>query len=215
MLIEPVCEIEVPRETVLQVLEDGHGPVNADGTLRRGYFFPVDSSQALELLGCAGLEAVEESGVEDVILDEASDGFLGGASDRLAIRAVRAEQRFLRDQQMRRWDSSCCLCGRSLPEELLIAAHIKPRWACTEVERMDTLNVSMLACLFGCDALYELGYVVVGEDGTIEYGPRRSIHVEEGLRHIVGLQCPAYRDDSRLYFAWHRKHHFNTQGEHR
>ena len=141
--------------------------------------------------------------------------FIGGASDRLAIVAVRAEQRFLRDQQLRRWGSSCSLCGRPFPEELIVAAHIKPRWACSENERMDTRNVSMLACLFGCDALFELGYVVIGDQGMIERGRRDSAQVEDRLRDIVGLRSPAYDDESHQYFAWHRQHHSTNPGKQR
>lgn len=143
---------------------------------------------------------------------EPFERYVGGASDRLAIVAVRAEQRFLRDQQLRRWGNSCSLCGRSLPEELLVAAHIKPRSACSENERMDTRNVSMLACLFGCDALFELGYIVIGEKGIIERGSRGSEQVEERIRDIVGLRCPAHGDESRRYFAWHRHHHSAKRG---
>jgi hypothetical protein len=42
VLTEPIREVQIPRETLLEVLEDGKGPVNADGTLRRGYFFSVE-----------------------------------------------------------------------------------------------------------------------------------------------------------------------------
>jgi hypothetical protein len=156
---------------------------------------------------------MDESEAEEPRQNETTGQFLGSASDRLAITAVRAEQRFLRGQQIRRWASSCCLCGRALPDEPLVAAHIKPRWACTESERMDTLHVSMLACLFGCDALYELGYLVIGDHGMIERGPRSSAPVEDRVRDLVGRRCPAHSDRSRHYFAWHRQHHFAGQRE--
>ncbi|NKX56756.1 HNH endonuclease [Arthrobacter sp. E918] len=209
VLTEPVCEVQIPRETVLAVLEDGYGPVNADGTLRRGYFFPLVPDQALALMRWAGLENVDEPDPGA----EAFDQYLGGASDRLAVTAVRAEQRFLRDQQVRRWGSSCCLCGGSLSEELLVAAHIKPRWACSETERMDTGNVAMLACLFGCDALYELGYIVVDDQGRIGRGRPGSARVESRLQDLVGRRCPAYGEESGRYFAWHRQHHLDNQAE--
>ncbi|RNL57262.1 hypothetical protein [Arthrobacter oryzae] len=145
VLTEPVHEIRVPRDQALGVLDGGQGPVTAEGTLRNGYFFPLDPECALELLLRAGLETASEATDEVGDRTEPFEEYVGGASDRLAIVAVRAEQRFLRDQQLRRWGSSCSPCGRSLPEELLVAAHIKPRWACSENERTDTRNVSMLA----------------------------------------------------------------------
>lgn len=212
VLVDPICEVRVARETVLEVLENGFGPVNADGTLRRGYFFPVTNAVGVVMLGVAGIEHIENAREWGSIGIEASDQRVDGSSDRLALTAVRAEQRFLRRQQIRRWGSSCCLCGSSLPEELLVAAHIKPRWACTETERMDILNVSMLACLLGCDALYELGYVVVGSNGTIRRGPRRSTNAEVKVLTLLDRHCPSVTNDSRPYFDWHREHHVSFLG---
>jgi hypothetical protein len=212
VLTEPVHEIRLPRNRALGVLDGGQGPVTADGTLRNGYVFPVDPARARELLLRAGLKTVSEVADKDGECTEPSNAYLGGASNRLAIVAVRAEQRFLRDQQLRRWGSSCSLCGRSVPEELLVAAHIKPRSACSESERMDTGNVAMLACLFGCDALFELGYVVIGEQGIIERGNRSSEQVADRIRDIIGRRCHAYGDESHQYFAWHRQHHSANLG---
>lgn len=191
VLTEPVHEVRVPRDLALGVLDSGEGPVNADGTLRRGYFFPLGVDKALELLRRAGLQTIRETETEARHHPETSEPFVGGTSDRLAIVAVRVEQRFLRDQQLQRWRSSCSLCGRDLPEELLVAAHIKPRWACSENERMDTRNIAMLACLFGCDALFELGYVVISEQGMIERGNRDSAQAEDRIGDIVGRPCMA------------------------
>ncbi|GAA1496071.1 hypothetical protein GCM10009628_10730 [Paeniglutamicibacter kerguelensis] len=212
LLTEPVNEIRVPRGQALGVLDSGQGPVTASGTLRNGYFFPVYADHALELLRQAGLETVNQAAADADARAETPEQFLGGASDRLAIVAVRAEQRFLRGQQLRRWGGLCLLCGQTLPKELLVAAHIKPRWACSENERMDTRNVSMLACLFGCDALFELGYVVVGEHGAIERGSHSNVQIESRIREIVGRQCMAHDDNSRRYFAWHRQHHSSNPG---
>lgn len=86
---------------------------------------------------------------------------------------------------------------------------MKPRWACTQTERMDTFNLSMLACLFGCDALYELGYVVVDNDGTIKRGIRRSLKLESKLSAILDRRCPCFTDESSQYFEWHRLHQAN------
>lgn len=209
VLVEPIREVRVARKTVLEVLERGFGPVNADGTLRRGYFLPVTNGAGLAMLGFAGLNPVEKLPEHAGSGTGAGTELIEGTSDRLALAAVRAEQGFLRRQQIQRWGSTCCLCGSPLPEELLFAAHIKPRWACTQTERMDTFNVSMLACLFGCDALYELGYVVVGSSGTIERGMRRSTHIESRLLAILDRHCPSFTKDSSQYFEWHRQYHLN------
>lgn len=206
VLVEPVREVQVGRSEVLEELDRGFGPVTAHGTLRRGYFFPISKAAGLAVLGLAGLKPVEK--VQDSSV-EVSPQPVQGSSDRLALTAVRAEQSFLRRQQIQRWGSVCCLCGSSLPEELLVGAHIKPRWACTEAERMDTFNIAMLACLFGCDALYELGYVVVGSNGIVERGIRRSTNVDGRLESLLNRRCSSFANDSRAYFEWHRGHHMN------
>jgi hypothetical protein len=211
VLTEPEQEIRIPRNQALSVLDGGQGPVTSSGTLRNGYFFPLDTDHALELLRRAGLEITSEAD-ETGEHSELFERYIGGASDRLMIAAVRAEQRFLRGQQLQRRGSSCSLCGRSFPEEFLVAAHIKPRRACSENERMDTRNVAMLACLFGCDVLFELGYVVVNEQGIIELGKRGSEQVADRIQDIVGRRCHAHGDESREYFAWHRRHHYATSG---
>lgn len=213
ILTDRVCEVNIPWRDVVEVLPWGQGPLTAKGTLNNGYFFNLDREGALQLLQRAGLEianATYEGGHEDV----ADDPYLAGPSDRWEFRAVRAEQRFLRNQQLQLRGSSCSLCGHSFPEQLLVAAHIKPRWACSEKERMDTRNVSMLACLFGCDALFELGYVLVGESGVIEAGKPGTGQVEDRIMGLVGRKCRAHDERSRGYFAWHRQANFGKLIKH-
>lgn len=72
---------------------------------------------------------------------------------------------------------------------------------------MDTSRVSMLACLFGCDALFELGYLVVGESGVFEAGKPGPEQVRDRIEGLVGRKCPAHDERSRGYFAWHRQDH--------
>lgn len=206
VLTDPLYEVRIPWKDALAILPRGQGPLTAIGTLNRGYFYNLDREGALILLQQAGLAITNDPDGgrhEAVPTDQISDG----PSDRRTLGAVRTEQRFLRNQQLQLRGSSCTLCGHSFPEELLIAAHIKPRWACSEDERLDTRNVSMLACLFGCDALFELGYVVVGQDGVIEAGRPSMEQVGKRIEDLIGRRCRAHDDNSRHYFAWHRQHH--------
>lgn len=206
VLIDPVCEVNIPWKYVLDILSPGQGPLTAVGTLNRGYFYNVDREGALQLLQHAGLEITHDP--DEGRYDAVPAGqYFSGPSDRWTLGAVRTEQRFLRTQQLQLRGSSCSLCGHSFPEELLIAAHIKPRSACSEKERMDTRNVSMLACLFGCDALFGLGYLVVGESGVIERGKPGPKQVEDRIEGLMGRKCPAHDERSRGYFAWHRQVH--------
>jgi hypothetical protein len=47
------------------------------------------------------------------------------------------------------------------------SAHIKKRSLCTDDERRDLRHVAMLAYSFGCDALYEAGWITVDGTGQI------------------------------------------------
>lgn len=206
-LTDPLHEVLIPWEDVKNILPWGQGPLTVNGTLNRGYLFRLDNEAASRVLQQAGLEATADH-------DEGKssfDGYQGGPSDKWTLGAVRTEQRFLRSQQLQLRGSSCSLCGRPFPEEFLVAAHIKPRSACSEMERADTRNVSMLACLFGCDALFEFGYVVVGDSGVIEPGRTAPEQIRERIESIVDEKCRAYDEHSRGYFDWHRQTHLRER----
>ncbi|MBW4719956.1 HNH endonuclease [Saccharothrix obliqua] len=131
-----------------------------------------------------------------VVLGDAGDF---GELDRVASARYRVEQAALRrvligDEPTGR----CALCGRELPVELLVAAHVKPRKDCSDEERRDLRNVAMLACHLGCDRLFELGYLGVGPDGVVVSAGA----LAEG--RAVGRRTPAHHPGSAGYFAWHR-----------
>lgn len=64
----------------------------------------------------------------------------------------------------------CSICDREFPADLLVAAHIKSRYRCTDSEKRDVSNNVILMCKFGCDDLFERGYITV-LDGRIVAGP--------------------------------------------
>ncbi|WP_375296021.1 HNH endonuclease [Saccharothrix sp.] len=131
-----------------------------------------------------------------------------GVLDRTALAKYRVEQGALRHVLI--GDAAvgtCALCGRELPVNLLVAAHIKQRAECSDDERNDLRNVAMLACSLGCDRLFELGYVTVGPDGTILATPVEGALAEQ-LATLAGRVSPAHHAASAGYFAWHREHVF-------
>jgi hypothetical protein len=106
--------------------------------------------------------------------------------------------------------ASCSICGKDYPVAFLRAAHIKRRSACSDEERRDLSNVAMPACLFGCDTLYELGFVAVGADGRIEVS---SEHVDDPalgprLLALAGRRCATATSGRLAYYAWHRANVF-------
>jgi hypothetical protein len=107
--------------------------------------------------------------------------------------------------------AECALCGRPFPVEFLIAAHIKARKVAPPLERQDLENIAMLACSFGCDRLFELGYVTVDDRGvvlTASTGGPLDLH----LRLLEGKRSGAFTDRSAKYFRWHRKNVFRGTG---
>ncbi|MFQ6397612.1 hypothetical protein ACLMAJ_29730 [Nocardia sp. KC 131] len=107
----------------------------------------------------------------------------------------------------------CALCGHEFPTGLLVAAHIKKRRNCTPNERRDLSNVAMLACTFGCDALYEDGWVSVDHTGRILIANKAvaTPAVRDRLASLAGIVCDAHKPSSEPYFAWHRATVFRSR----
>jgi hypothetical protein len=61
----------------------------------------------------------------------------------------------------------CAVCGEEYSVSSLIAAHKKRRADCSGNERIDP-HIVMPLCLFGCDHMYERGYIYIQEGRVIE-----------------------------------------------
>jgi hypothetical protein len=128
--------------------------------------------------------------------------------DSTATVKVRTEQALLRSRLAGdREVAECALCGHQYPLRFLVAAHIKKRSLCTDDERRDLSHVAMLACTFGCDALYEDGWITVGPDGRIEVislDTASAGRLRDYLQQLAGQHCRAHSQSSEPYFDWHR-----------
>ena len=100
---------------------------------------------------------------------------------------------------------ACAMCGDEFPVIFLRAAHIKPRAECSEEERRQLRNVAMPACVFGCDALYEAGFVAVDSDGLIQLSEdlRSDPTLSRHATVLDGRRCTAHRPASAEFFRWH------------
>ena len=133
-----------------------------------------------------------------------------GEVDAKAETQRRKESGFIRDRLFPTAIATCDICGAQFPREFLVAAHIKKRARCTYEEKTDIPAIVMAACTFGCDALYEKGYITVDEHWTIrsstQLPPGTAAHQrsEALVGRTFGSPDPARGD----YFTWPRIHVF-------
>ncbi|MEU1413275.1 hypothetical protein [Streptomyces sp. NPDC005731] len=147
----------------------------------------------------------------DTIEEEAAVAAFDGELERTAQRAQRGEQAALKKRLLNSSTGQCALCGRTLPGTFLIAAHIKKRAVCSDDEKRDLANIAMLACTFGCDAVYEHGYIQVATGGAIRVSPLAlgipevEAYIQERL---AGRTVTWWTPKRESYYRWHRTHTF-------
>lgn len=127
---------------------------------------------------------------------------------------ARGEQKGLRDRLLPDPTGQCALCGRILPREFLVAAHIKRRAVCTDDEKRDLDNVAMPACTFGCDALYERGYITVDAGGKVQMSPLAADvpAVADYINaKLTGNTVTCWTETRIPYFQWHRTYTFKMR----
>lgn len=101
----------------------------------------------------------------------------------------------------------CGICGRQLPRDLLVAAHIKRRAECDEEERRAFTKVAMVACTLGCDAFFEKGYVAVADTGAVLCAEAEG-SLGTALELLRGRHAAAWTAEREPYFAEHRRVRF-------
>jgi len=168
---------------------------------------PEKSTRVIDYLNAGSLKWQTSPSQEALNAAFATEGPL----DLVAPGTRRVEQQALRWHLLPKATGICALCGREYAKQFLRAAHIKPRAACTESERRDLSHVAMPACVFGCDALFEQGYISVGEAGEILISPQTltAKGINEYIKsHLEGRPVALDLSGRGAYFAWHRTHRF-------
>ena len=131
--------------------------------------------------------------------------------DSISTAIVRKEQGLLRKNLLgNSLTGKCGICGVDFPVQFLIAAHIKKRADCTDEEKADIPSIAMPMCLFGCDALYEKGYVTV-INGRVASAPIHHSGIGSLLQTLSGNYCAYWSSDNERYFAWHKQNTFKNQ----
>jgi hypothetical protein len=189
------------------------------GKARQG-FKPLsvgESARAAKVLGIslgtgptmpAGQKAPPTSPVDDRAAYEKILGEIGDIAQLEERRevVVRKEQAFLRKYLFgsnEKW--RCALCEREFPVGLLVAAHIKRRADCTDQEKRQYRANVIPMCKFGCDDLFERGYLVVTH-GKVIPGTRQAETdtVKNYVTWLRGRDCRYWNPDREPYFDWHR-----------
>ena len=123
----------------------------------------------------------------------------------------RVEQAFLRRVLLEgKTVGPCAICGRILPADLLVAAHVKRRSELTREQRLNFKAVAMLACALGCDSLYEAGYIAVDATGVVRTSAVPPGALAGHLETLSGRTCSAHDPARASLFAEHNQRRFRN-----
>jgi hypothetical protein len=90
---------------------------------------------------------------------------------------------------------------------MLWCSHIKKRSKCNDDEKRD-YNVVLPMCRFGCDELFEKGYIGVNDSGVIiKIKLTTNVNVNNYISSLVGKNCKGFSTKNKKYFKWHREFH--------
>lgn len=104
-----------------------------------------------------------------------------------------------------RVSAPCAFCGRTLPVSMIVAAHIKPRSACTLEEKKQVAANVLALCQLGCDSLFENGYIEVVE-GCIALGQTKPLttSLSKFTENLIGRRVNSWNAEQERYFEWRR-----------
>ena len=197
---------EVPLELRVGSGKGIDTPFDRNGKVKQGYLFTAPTEvvkfvfEYLKLLPASGQTDLDTRAAE--LFGDFSDG-----TDKTITTTFRREQRALRQHLIGSSEiAECGLCGRKLSRNLLVASHIKPRSLCSEKERIDP-SVAMLACVLGCDSLFDKGAIYVDPEGFIRSSTKlnSTADLADFLQSLEGKRAIAFSERSKGYFKWHQQ----------
>lgn len=212
VLVQPfIVDMEVRLDVLKTVFPPGVGPMNRTGNPGRVYVaaIPPDVGEPLANYLSAGSlrrQSLAEVGSPTGELDTGRQLDIE-TTDIAGSMFRRAEQRYLREALLAHYGNQCAICGRFLPKNLLIAAHIKLRSQSSNRDRLNFAAAAMLACSLGCDALFERGYLTVDGAGLVRTTPTNNPELLSVLDKVEGSRCLAFSEATRENFEFHRRSH--------
>lgn len=127
--------------------------------------------------------------------------------DQISISKRRTEQYILREFLLGGHDIGfCAICSKEYPIKFLATAHIKKRSRCTIEEKKD-INIVMPTCHFGCDKLFEDGYLTVIK-GIIQNNTSTKVStpsIEDYISKLENNKCNYYNENNQRYFKEHER----------
>jgi hypothetical protein len=135
-----------------------------------------------------------------------------GETDKPGERKIRMEQPKLRKLLLAGKEmGKCALCNETYRAESLVAAHKKLRSVCSSEEKQDLPDIAMLLCKFGCDHLYEEGFVLIEGGKIVKNRSKKKCNEEAFVKNLVDserqLEDRWLKGGSVKYFDWHYTWH--------
>jgi hypothetical protein len=202
-------EIDVPLAAAAGELHARYGGFTRISDTKLRQIEAQHGSIEAFVLARFGVDLTEVGLVSEADFDNAVQHLMTGPLDVLRETYARTEQVFLRQHLFPGHVAVCGVCGREFPVDLLVAAHIKRRADCDEDERRDYLRNVMPLCRFGCDELFERGYIGVVNGRVVVHETRRVVApqaVTDYLATIEGRSCRFWQA-CQQYFEWHAQEH--------
>ena len=118
----------------------------------------------------------------------------------------RLEQGYLRKRLFgNKTTAKCSCCNKVYPISMLWCSHIKKRKDCNDEEKRD-FNVVLPMCKFGCDELYEKGYIGVRRGNIIQIKDNElTDNLQSYIDSVIDNNCSSWNDNTKHYFDWHYK----------
>lgn len=125
-------------------------------------------------------------------------------TDKVSVQKQRKEQSYLRNMLFKgKKICRCAICNEEIDVEFLVAAHIKKRCLCCHEERIDVHNIVVPMCVFGCDSLYEKGYIGVDDGKVISLKKAKTDYIKEAVEKRLNNKCDYYNGENKKYFDYH------------